>query len=319
MTLMDAMYDVLVLGGGAAGLSGALVLGRCSRRVLVCDDGRPRNAPSRAVHGFLSRDGTPPAELLRAARADLARYPTVEFLDVAALDVGREGPGFWADLADGTRVRGHKLLIATGLVDDLPDIPGLAERWGRSVFPCPFCDAWEHRDKPMAVLATDVAASCGFALEMLTWTSQLAFLLHGAAVADERQVERVARMGIQVERRRVARLEGSSTSLQAIVLGDETRIACHALFLLTRQRQRNPFAEKLGCALVRDDRTVRTDDLQHTRARGVYAAGNAAVGLQAAILAAAEGFKAAYAINDELIEDYIAQREAAQPGETLQR
>ncbi|PTY06234.1 NAD(P)/FAD-dependent oxidoreductase [Opitutaceae bacterium EW11] len=316
---MDILYDVIVLGAGPAGLSGALVLGRCARRVLVCDDGKPRNAPSRAVHGFLSRDGTPPSELLRAARADLARYPSVEFRRAQAVDVGRDERSFWAKLHDGAEIRGHKLLIATGLIDELPQIPGLAERWGRSVFPCPFCDAWEYRDKPMAVLATDVAASCSFAIEMLTWTRKLTLLLDGARTADPRPLERVARLGISVEHRRVARLEGSAQTLQTVVLRDETRIPCHALFLLTVQRQRNGFAEKLGCSLVRDDRTVRTDELQHTRTRGVYAAGNAAVGLQAAILAAAEGFKAAYAINDELIEDFVARQEAASPGETLQR
>lgn len=299
---VENAYDVIVIGGGPAGLSGALVLGRCGRSVLVCDDDRPRNRFSHAMHGFLSRDGMPPADFLRLAREEVQRYPSVHFQRTEVVEVERAADGFEVTLAGGTVARGRKLLLATGLVDALPPVEGLRERWGRSVFPCPFCDAYEYRGQPMAVYGTAAAAGCGFALEMLTWTERLTLLTDGSAEEDHAQARNLERLHVRIDRRKIRRLEGAGTGLEAVCFEDGTRMPCHALFVITDQHQRNGFAQKLGARLT-VDATVRTGPLQHTRVRGVYAAGNAAVGLQAAIIAAAEGFKAAYALNDELIED----------------
>lgn len=309
---MNTVYDVIIVGGGPAGLSGALVLGRCDRRVLVCDDGRPRNAKSHAMHGFLSRDGTPPNEFLEIARKDLQRYPSVEFKLIEVIDVQRADNQFHVTTADGGHLWGKKLLLTTGLVDELPPIPGLEERWGTSVFPCPFCDAWEFRGQPMAVMGCGLSASCSFALEMLTWTRNLTLLTDAAEEEDPPEIGRLHRMEIRVDQRKIARVGGPSPHLEYIEFTDGERLACRALFILTNQHQRTPFAERLGARLTQDQ-TVRTDGLQHTRQRGVYVAGNASVGLQAAILATAEGFKAAYAINDELIDDLLRAAERAAP------
>jgi thioredoxin reductase len=319
MASVDTLYEVIVIGGGPAGLSGALVLGRCGRRVVVCDDHRPRNSVSKAMHGFLGRDGTPPGEFLKVCRDQLRRYPHVELRDAEAIDVGRSPGGFWVKLRTGELLRSKKLLLTTGLVDELPQIEGLPERWGRSVYPCPFCDAWEYYRKPMAVMGCGFRSSCEFGLEMLTWSSDVVVLTHGAEVDDPQLLERTQKMGIEVATQPIARLVGEYPALDYIELVDGRRFEANAFFILTEQRQRTSFAEKLGCSLVPQDRTVKTDDLQHTRARGVYAAGNASVGLQAAILAAAEGFKAAYAINDELVEDLVTERlgSAARPTQTL--
>jgi thioredoxin reductase len=308
---MDPDYEVIVVGGGPAGLSGALALARYGRRVLVCDDGHPRNASSAAVHGFLTRDGVPPAEFLQLARTELARYPSIHHAEVRIADIeattDQRSP-FLVKAADGRGWGCRKILLATGLVDELPPIEGLSARWGRSVFPCPFCDAWEFRQQPMAVLA-DAPTSCDFTLELLTWTRQIVFLTHGGLELEPKLEDRLARMGIRIEHRKIRRLEGPGDRLEAIRFEDDTRTPCRALFLLAHQQQRSPLPEKLGRLPLNSDQLVSTSPLQATRARGVFVAGNASDGLQVAILAAAEGFKAAYAINDELIDDLIADSE----------
>lgn len=258
------------------------------------------------MHGFLTRDGTPPAEFLAQARSELRRYPSVEFREGQVVDVRRDGDQFRSITQGGQIFVSKKLLLATGLVDELPPIEGLAERWGSSVFPCPFCDAWEFRGQPMAVLGCNLNGSCGFALEMLTWTRDLTLLTDAAKAPRPAVMDQVDRLGIKVDERRIVALRGPSPKLDTIQFEDGGTIPCSALFILTNQHQRTNFAEKLGCPPLTSDRTVQTDDLQHTGQRGVFAAGNASVGLQAAILAAAEGFKAAYAINEELVDDLIA-------------
>jgi thioredoxin reductase len=298
-------YDVLVIGGGPAGLSAALVLGR---HVLVCDDDRPRNATSRAVNAFLTRDGISPAEFRHAARADLARYDTVEYRRAQVIDVERIEGGFEATLENGSVVRARKLLIATGVVDELPAIDGIRERWGHSVFPCPFCDALEFREQPIAVYGCGGERGVEFALELLTWSPHVTLLTDGSAAPCEKNRTRCERLKITVDVRRIVALEGPSPRLEHVRFEDGARLQCRALFMLTTQHQRSAFAEKLGCAPLTDEATVETDDLQRTKLRGVCVAGNAAEGMQSAIIAAAEGYKAAYALNDELVEDFVAVR-----------
>ncbi|MBE0597952.1 MAG: NAD(P)/FAD-dependent oxidoreductase, partial [Desulfuromonadales bacterium] len=146
-----SMYDVIIVGGGIAGLSAALILGRCRRRVLVCDSNRPRNARSKGVHGFFSRDGTDPWELRRLGQEQLRPYPTVELLPCVVTDAVCHPGSFEIILEDGQRFLSRLLLLATGIVDHLPQIDGLLEFYGRSVFHCPYCDGWENRDQPLAV------------------------------------------------------------------------------------------------------------------------------------------------------------------------
>ncbi len=258
------------------------------------------------MHGFLSRDQMPPAEFLGQCRRELALYPTVTLAGAEVVSAVRIEQGFEAALASGQTILAKKILIATGLVDELPEIPGLREKWGRSVFPCPFCDGWEFRDQPMALLCCG-ALLCDFAFELLTWTKKLHFLTHGSKGPSDDAVQRLERMHISIRTEPVTSLEGPAGKLRYIRFADGAAIECRALFLATSQRQRSELASQLGCAPLTPDRTVPTDDLQHTRSRGVFVAGNAAEGLQVAILAAAEGFKAAYAINDELIQDILLQ------------
>jgi thioredoxin reductase len=304
-------HEVVIIGGSVAGLSAALVLGRSGRNTLVCDDGHPRNAVSRGVHGFLTRDGLPPAEFLRIAREQVLNYTTVAFRAVHVTDADRIAGGFAVRLADGTEVTARKLLLATGLIDELPVIEGLRDFWGKSAFMCPFCDAWEVRGQRLVVFgrAADVY---DFATEMLQWSQNLVVCTDGPAPFDDEKRQRLNRLGIELCEKRVARMEGRDRQIERVRFTDGTAVTCRALFLTTCQRQRSSLAEKLGCPPTRDG-TVPVDDLQHTGKRGVYVAGNAAEGLQSAILAAAEGFKAAYAINEELLDEFIRDRCGSPP------
>ncbi|HXH07736.1 MAG TPA: NAD(P)/FAD-dependent oxidoreductase [Vicinamibacterales bacterium] len=295
------MVDVIIAGGGVAGLSAALVLGRCRRRVLVCDAGRPRNAASRALHGFLTRDGIPPLDLLRLARRELAAYDTVEIRDVEIVDAVRDEDGFLATLATGDRCRARKLLVATGVVDRVPPLEGLAPLYGRSVFHCPYCDAWEVRDQPLAAYGRG-RRGAGLALELTVWSRDLVLLTDGPADLDAEAIGRLARHGIAVRDTPIARLDGRDGRLERVVFTDGTALARRALFLATGQAMQSGLAARLGCELT-EKGVVRTAAYEKTRIPGLYVAGDASGMVQLAIVAAAEGAQAAFAINTELTEE----------------
>ena len=198
------MFDVIIVGGGPAGLSAALVLGRCRRRVLVLDAGHPRNETSTAVHGFLSRDGTPPAELLDCARQQLLRYGNVTLCAAEVVDAEQTPDGFAVILPNGSRHTAPKLLLATGVADELPAISGIAEFYGRSVHPCPYCDGWEWRDQPLAIYGRGEKGS-GLALMLTLWTEDLVLCTDGFAELSDDERARLAVHGIAVREERIAR------------------------------------------------------------------------------------------------------------------
>jgi thioredoxin reductase len=298
---MSGRYDVIIVGGGPAGLSAALLLGRCCRRVLLCDAGEGRNNRSPAVFGFLSRDGTPPGELRRTAREQLARYPTVQLRDVLVTDARRQDAGFSIDLASGERLACRKLLLATGMVDEVPPIPGLRERWGRSVFPCPYCDGFEFRGRPLGVLGRDseAAAECR---AVTTWSDRVMLVANGPAQISGDDRHRLQRQGVEILEQPLVALEGPDTALEKLRLGDGREVPCQALFVAEGQRQRSPLVSKLGCRLDPAG-VVPTRTHESTEIPGLYVAGDASDNLQLAIVAAAEGAEAAFAINRALVRD----------------
>jgi thioredoxin reductase len=298
-------YDVIVVGAGPAGLSAALILGRSRRRVLVCDSGKPRNAASRAMHGFLTRDGVAPREFLRISREQLHEYDCVEVRDVevTAAECRPDG-AFHVTLATRETLASRKLLIATGVVDNLPEIPGFLDLFGRSVFHCPYCDGWEVRDQPLAIYGRG-ARGYGLALELTGWSRDLVLCTDGSSEIDANDLGRLARHGIRVREDRVTRLEGRDGILERIVFDVGDPLPRRALFFTTGQTQRSQLAIGLGCEF-NDKGTVRTGKYESTHLPGLYVAGDASRAVQWVVVAAAEGAEAAFAINTDLLKEDLA-------------
>jgi thioredoxin reductase len=309
-TAMDRdPFDVLVAGGGAAGLSAALVLGRARRRVVVVDGGEPRNAPAAHMHGFLSRDGMPPADLLVAGREEAAAYG-VEFL---AGHVASIRPGFSITLANGDAVKARRVLIATGAVDEFPSIPGLRERWGKDFLHCPYCHGWEVRDEPLGVLGASVA-SVEHAQLIRQWSDDVVFFTHTYAVADAEREQLEAR-GLRIVDGEVRGLVVEDDRLKGVVLGDGRIVERAALFVRPEIRPRlNGLVEHLRCD-VDGLGFLRVDTAGRTSVPGVWAAGNAANPRAQVITAAGEGSAAAISINADLVEEDVRNALATSNGE----
>jgi thioredoxin reductase len=297
----ESMFDVIIVGAGPAGLSAALVLGRCRRRVLICDAGQPRNAMSRGLHGYLTRDGIEPAEFLRIGRDQLHPYETVELRQIEVTDARRLGDSFEITLSNGERVVSRKLLLATGVVDDVPDIEGLAAFYGTSVFHCPYCDGWEFRDRPLAVYGRE-ENGMGLALELTLWSRDLVLCTDGPAQLSDDELQRLARHNIPVREEKIARLEGSSGALERIVFANGEALERRALFFSTGQQQRSDLPKQLGCEFT-EQGCVHTGDYETTNVPGLYVAGDASRFVQFVIVAASEGAQAAVAINKELMQE----------------
>ena len=297
------MYDVVIVGAGPAGLSAALILGRSRRQVLVCDTGKPRNAASHAMHGFLSRDGIPPREFLRIAREQLRQYDSVDMRDIEVIAAECIDSRFHVTLQGGGRVTARKLLIATGVIDNLPDIPGFADLYGTGVFHCPYCDGWEVRDRPLAIYGRG-ARGLGLSLELTGWSRDLVLCTDGPSELPVEDLARLERNGIRVRTDRVVRLEGSGR-LERIVFDAREPLAREALFFTTGQTQQSFLAHGLGCE-INEKGTVRTGKYEATHLPGLFVAGDASRAVQWVIVAAAEGAEAAFAINTDLLKEDLS-------------
>jgi thioredoxin reductase len=294
------VYDVIIVGAGPAGLSAALVLGRCRRRVLVCDTGKPRNRASQALHGFVTRDGIAPFEFLRIAREQLGQYDTIEIRDVEVTSAECRDARFEVTAADGVRLFTRKLLIATGVVDNLPEIPGFRQLYGRGVFHCPYCDGWEVRDQPLAIYGRG-ARGLGLSIELTGWSRDLVLCTDGPSEIDAEGRARLDRAGVIVREDRMVRLEGQD-SLERIVFASGEPLPRRALFFNTGQTQQSELARSLGCE-INDKGTVRTGKYETTHLKGLYVAGDASRAVQWAIVAASEGAEAAFALNTDLLKE----------------
>jgi thioredoxin reductase len=294
-------YDVVVIGGGAAGLSAALVLSRARRRVAVVDAGAPRNAPAAHMHGFLGRDGAPPATLLQRGRQEVSSYGGL-LVDGSVTDV-RTGDGFTVVLSDGRQLRARRVLVTTGLRDELPDLPGVRERWGRDLLHCPYCHGYEVRDQPLGVLG-GTPESVPHALLIRQWSSDIVYFPHTGAPSDAERRQLTAR-GIGIVDGPVARLVVDDDRLTGLELRTGRVVARSAVFVRPRMVPNADLLIRLGCAR-RDDGWVVADSVGRTSTPGVWVAGNAANPRAQVITAAGEGSAAAIAINADLVEEETA-------------
>ena len=291
------VLDVVIVGGGPAGLSAALVLGRCRRRVLLCDTGRPRNGAATELHGYLTRDGIPPRELLRLGREELRPYG-VELREVAVEDVVCQPDSFDVRLATGERIATRKILVATGVRDHLPDIEGLDACYGISVHHCPYCDGWEERDRRLAVIGHGASAA-GLALSLKTWSEEVTVCTLGRARVSTRHRAQLDEQHIALVEGPIARFEHERGRVRRLVTSRGQQVACDAVFFSTGQSPQWDLPQRLGCEITRKG-TIKTDLLGQTRVPGFYVVGDASRDVQFVIVAAAEGAKAGVAINKAL-------------------
>lgn len=294
------MLDVVIVGGSSAGLSAALILGRSLREVVVIDDQKPCNRFTRASHGFLTRDGTPPSEMLRIAHEQLERYPSIKIKQATALHIEKVTGGFEIVSSDDSSLQTRMILLATGLHDELPPLPGIERLWGKSVFHCPYCDGYEVKGKAVAVYGAD-EASLHQVMMLRNLTENLILCTGGAWKPSEPQREKLTRFGIPVVEQRIAAIESSGDQIQSIRFVDGTSIDCDALFIRPKTTHRSSFAYDLGCK-VNEQHIVQVDIRGRTTVEGVYAAGDLSSPMRSVAIAVAQGAAAGYGINADLIE-----------------
>ena len=290
--------DVAIIGGSNAGLSAALTLGRARRNVAVIDDGTPRNAPAHHAHNVYTRDGTPPEELRRIGREQLLPYG-VHFFNTRAAKVEGSRGAFQLVLRDGGNLTAARLLLATGVSDDLPDTPGLRELWGKSVFTCPYCHGWEVQDTPLAVLG-DGDAGYGYARLIQNWSRDLVLVTGENTTLTDEQLDDLQARGIGIIEAAVTKYENRNGELSTLRLSDGRRLTRKAVFMRSPMSLKGDLHEQLGCDL-QDGLQVVVDKMGQTSVPGVYAAGDMVSPMAAVIMAAASGAKAASMLNHELV------------------
>lgn len=295
-------YDAIVVGGSFAGLSAAMQLARARRRILLVDTGRPRNRFAAASHGFLGQDGVPPAAIMREGLNQLARYSTLDFAHVEALSATEREDGIAVRLSDGMEARGRKIVLATGVVDDLP-LASMTPRWGVSVLHCPYCHGYEVRDRRIAAIANTPMA-VHQALILPDW-GPTTFFTQGLFEPTEEEADLLAMRKVEIERTPVVELLGEGSSIEALRLADGRTVAAEVVFTAPRTRTASSLAEQLGCAFT-DGLTgphIVVDPMQQTSVPGVFAAGDAATAMYNATLASAAGVMAGVSAHRALVLD----------------
>jgi thioredoxin reductase len=300
MTAGRSIHDVVIIGGGPAGIGAAVVLGRCLRSVMVIDAGKGRNRHTRVMHGFLTREGISPARFLRIAKAQTGPYD-ITWHSGEALAVDRIPQGFRVKLKHGAAMEARKVLLATGVVDSVPEHPGAGACYGKSLFHCPYCDGWEVRGSDLAVLAHG-GPGARYALEVSTWGRSVVLCTDGPSRLGAKERSRMERRGIAVETRRIASMEHDRGMLRELRFTKGPPLSVQAAFFNSRIEQHCGLAAQLGCQ-TQHQGIVFTDRKQRTGVPGLFVAGDASVGTHFVSVAAAEGAKAGVAINTELIEE----------------
>ncbi len=313
---MDTNWECIVVGGGAAGLSAALVLGRARRRTLVIDAGEQSNRVAHGIGGLLGHDGRPPDAFYSAGREELAAYPAVELRSGEVVRAERVEDGIVLELAGGERETARRVLLATGMDYRRPELPGIEERWGRSVFHCPFCHGWEVRDRALGVLDRG-EDGVRRALLLRAWSDDVTLYSDGPAELDEDGAALLRAARVDVDERPVAELRGPGDTLTAVLFADGSERPCGGLLVPVTLHQRSPLAEQLGAELASKGPVVadavEVDEGFHSSLPGVSAAGDASGLMPSVANAVAAGSSAAAMIVHDLMNDYAASAARAAP------
>lgn len=298
------IYDCAIIGGGPSGLSAALVLGRSRRNTLLFDDDHGRNLVTREAHGFLTRDGIQPSELKRLGREDVAKYDCVQLKKKRIVSIKRITESHYQlDTEDGETFHSIKIIIAAGLKEELPNIPDIEKFYGTSLFSCPYCDGWELKDQPLAIIADKMVYE--LAKKVYTWSKDLAVFTHGVGRLEEEEKEKLQAKGIRVYEEIIDGLEGEDGRLHSIRLEDGTLVDRKGGFTTPLWSHSTPFAKELGCEL-NDHGGILTDDYGRTNVWNVYAAGDASLIVPSQlIIAAGEGSAAGIGVNGDLTNEYF--------------
>ena len=296
-------HDVIIIGGSFAGLSAAMYIARGRRSVCVIDSGSPRNRFAPHSHGFLGQDGSEPGAILATARTQVAAYPTVTFVDGRAVEAARAPHGFSVTLASGEVLETARLVLAFGISDELPSIPGLAERWGKSVLHCPYCHGFEFSGQPLGVL--NVSPRSVHQAALIAEWGPTTLYLHDGPAPDEESLVMLRQRGVAIEPARVNALHGEGYDLSSIELADGRRANLNALYLGPRTRLNSDIARQLGCELEDGmfGQIIRTDAQKMTTVPGVYAAGDITRSAHNVTWASADGVTAGTAVHQSLVFD----------------
>nr|WP_245192889.1 NAD(P)/FAD-dependent oxidoreductase [Amycolatopsis alba] len=291
---MDNEYDVVIIGGGAAGLSAALVLGRARRKVVVIDGGTPRNAPAAHAHGFLTRDGIPPKELLETGRDEVRGYG-VEIIDDVVHRLRHDKA---VELASGRVISGRRIIVTTGLADELPDVPGVAERFGNDVLHCPYCHGWEVRDQRFGVLATS-DKSVHQALIVWQWSKDLTFFTHTQQIPAEDRAK-LTGLGIRIVDGKVSELAVENDRLTGVRMVDGELVERDVVFVGPKFVPHDKLLAQVGCART-EAGSIEVDAQGRTSVDGVWAAGNVVDPMAQLVVAAGDAYRMATALNFDLV------------------
>ncbi|MBE9914826.1 NAD(P)/FAD-dependent oxidoreductase [Paenibacillus donghaensis] len=298
-------YDCAIVGGGPAGLNAALILGRTRRSVALFDDNRPRNGVTHASHGFITRDGVKPAEFRRIAYEEVLGYPSVRHWQEEATDIRKRDEGFEILTVSGRRVQARKLILATGLKELFPEIEGLHDFYGKSLFNCPYCDGWEMRDRPLAVISEEPGVM-HMAKLLYNWSKDLAVCTNGRSVLTEDEKNILERRGIQIIETPIAAFEGRNGLLEQVQFTDGSSIKRSGGFITPKWLPKADFREQLGYNVTQFG-GIATDEMGRSSVAGLYAAGDAAyVRPSQVVYAAAAGSKVAMTVNLDLTEEDFA-------------
>ncbi|WEK52382.1 MAG: NAD(P)/FAD-dependent oxidoreductase [Candidatus Kaistia colombiensis] len=299
-------YDAIIIGGSYAGLSAAMQLARAGRAISVIDSNAPRNRFAAASHGFFGQDGAAPRAMIAQAREKLLAYPDVHFVNGTAIHAHAIPGGFAIDLGMGDTLQAAKLVLAFGVVDELPDLPGLAGKWGKSVLHCPYCHGYEFKARRLGVLNV-MEKSAHQALMIPDW-GPTTFFLNGGAMPDAGTLEKLRRRNVSIEPAKIVALEGTEKDLSGVRLEDGRVVDLDAIFTGSRTRMASPIAEQLGCAFDEGllGPVIRTDAMKMTTVPGVYAAGDIARGMHNATFASADGVMAGTALHQALVFEPLA-------------